>query len=85
MRVNRSCLGIVTCLLFAGSGAQAAGPQPSRKAPAAQRSMNCDAYGPGFVRVQGSDTCIKVGGRVRVEGWFTPGKNAVSPNVAPGR
>ncbi|MBN9082722.1 MAG: hypothetical protein BGP04_00860 [Rhizobiales bacterium 62-17] len=85
MRVSQGCLGAVTCLLLVGTAAQAAGPQPSRKAPAAERTASCEAYGPGFVRVQGSDTCIKVGGRVRVEGWFTPSKNAVSPSAAPAR
>jgi hypothetical protein len=27
----------------------------------------CAAYGAGFVKVEGSSTCIKVGGSVRVE------------------
>jgi len=27
----------------------------------------CAKYGPGFVKVQGSDTCIKVGGSIDVE------------------
>ena len=29
---------------------------------------SCAAYGPGFVKVAGSDTCVKVGGAVSVEG-----------------
>lgn len=28
----------------------------------------CAAYGPGFVKVDGSDTCVKLGGAVRVDG-----------------
>jgi hypothetical protein len=27
----------------------------------------CAAYGPGFVRVAGSETCVKIGGAVSVE------------------
>ncbi|MBU6461839.1 MAG: porin [Bradyrhizobium sp.] len=28
------------------------------------RSHVCAAYGPGFVKVDGSDTCVKVGGSI---------------------
>ena len=31
------------------------------------RSNVCAAYGPGFVAVNGGDTCVKVGGSVSVE------------------
>jgi len=27
----------------------------------------CAAFGPGFVKVEGTDTCVKVGGAVRVD------------------
>ncbi|MBU6457733.1 MAG: hypothetical protein KGK01_12190 [Bradyrhizobium sp.] len=30
------------------------------------RSHACAAYGPGFVAVDGSDTCVKVGGSISV-------------------
>ena len=37
-------------------------------APPRQTVHNpCAAYGPGFVKVEGSSTCVKVGGSVRVE------------------
>jgi hypothetical protein len=29
---------------------------------------SCAAYGPGFVKVEGSDTCVKIGGNVDLEG-----------------
>jgi hypothetical protein len=35
--------------------------------PTALASDHCTAYGPGFTSVEGSDTCIRIGGRVRVE------------------
>ena len=31
------------------------------------RSHACAAYGPGFVAVDGTDTCVKVGGSVSAE------------------
>lgn len=66
------------CLFGLAPVAAAGTSQPSRKAAAKpQRVGGCEAYGAGFVRVQGSDTCVKIGGRVRVETWFTPSKNAV--------
>jgi hypothetical protein len=27
----------------------------------------CAAYGPGFIKVEGSDTCVKVGGNIDIE------------------
>ena len=48
--------------------------QPATSAPLAKtlplkgaRSVNsCAAYGPGFVKVDGTDTCVKIGGSVSV-------------------
>ena len=40
-----------------------------RLPPAKSTAGNpCAAFGPGFVKVQGTDTCIKVGGSVDVGG-----------------
>jgi Porin subfamily len=53
--------------------AQQTGDQKSGKAPAsgkllplkgAARSNSCAEYGAGFVKVEGSDTCVKLGGYV---------------------
>jgi len=45
---------------------------PPRQAPAksqpAARVKSCGAYGAGFVNIPGTDTCVKVGGWVSVEG-----------------
>jgi len=42
---------------------------PDRLPPAKSTAGNpCAAFGPGFVKVQGTDTCIKVGGSVDVGG-----------------
>jgi len=40
---------------------------PDRLPPAKSTAGNpCAAFGPGFVKVQGTDTCVKVGGGVDV-------------------
>ncbi|MBS0531066.1 MAG: hypothetical protein JSS22_16985 [Proteobacteria bacterium] len=40
---------------------------PAKKAgSSAQKS--CPEFGPGFVRVEGSSSCVKVGGGISVEG-----------------
>lgn len=44
-------------------------PTKAKPAPAdaAQAGRPCPAYGPGFVRVEGSSLCVRVGGAVRAE------------------
>jgi hypothetical protein len=53
-------------------------PNPPSKWPAphgapkshtsAQTKKSCKQFGPGFVNVPGTDTCVKIGGWVTVEG-----------------
>ena len=38
-------------------------PLPLKGAGAAN---SCAAYGPGFVKVEGTDTCVKIGGAVSI-------------------
>jgi porin-like protein len=42
-------------------------PKKTTPAPRETRGNPCAAYGAGFVRVEGTTTCVKVGGTVRVE------------------
>jgi hypothetical protein len=44
-------------------------PAKAKPAPAeaSQTGRPCPAYGPGFVRVEGSSLCVRVGGAVRAE------------------
>jgi len=42
--------------------------QSDAKAKPAGRLKTCSAYGAGFVNLPGTDTCVKVGGWVTVEG-----------------
>lgn len=39
------------------------------------RSKPCPEYGPGFVRMAGSSTCVKFGGKVEFELSTRPGRN----------
>ena len=63
-------------ILVALGGASAA-DLPSRKVAPVEYVRVCDTYGAGFYWIPGTDTCLKVGGRVRVDTWYTPAKNAV--------
>jgi hypothetical protein len=76
MTFTKSLLLGSTAALLAAAGAQAA-DLPSRKAAPVEYVRVCDAYGAGFYWIPGTDTCLKVGGRVRVDTWYTPAKNAV--------
>jgi hypothetical protein len=57
---------------------------PSRKSAPVEYVRVCDAYGAGFYWIPGTDTCLKVGGRVRIDTWYTPAKNAVRLRSAGG-
>jgi Porin subfamily len=43
-------------------------PQP------ALRTKACSAFGAGFVQIPGTDTCVKIGGFVTVEGGVKHGR-----------
>ena len=58
-------------------GAQAA-DLPSKKAAPATYVKICDAYGAGFFYIPGSDTCVRLGGYVRAEYQYVPGKDVIN-------
>jgi len=39
---------------------------PSKLAPAKRSVNGCAAYGAGFAKVDGTDTCVKIGGAVSI-------------------
>jgi hypothetical protein len=43
-------------------------PEPAAKAQPEKRVNTCAEYGAGFVRVEGTGTCVKVGGYMRMQG-----------------
>ena len=64
-------------VLTAAASAQAA-DLPSRKAAPVEYVKICDAYGAGFFFIPGTDTCIRIGGYVRAEYEYAPGKAILS-------
>jgi len=48
---------------------------PSKKAAPATYVKICDAYGAGFFYIPGTETCLKVGGRVRYDAGYAPKGN----------
>ncbi len=71
---------LAALLSLSGEAVQAASPGQSLLSPStpaatvapaaktrAPRADSCAAYGPGFVKLQGTDTCVKVGGAASVE------------------
>ena len=73
----RKSLLVIAALLLPGFGALAQQPglQKSEKAAASGKTLplkgassasSCAAYGPGFVKVEGSDTCVQVGGSISI-------------------
>jgi hypothetical protein len=61
-------------LLVALASSAAADPLPPQKVDRqavkppirAPQANPCTAFGPGFVRVEGSDTCVKLGGGIGI-------------------
>ncbi len=71
MKLAKSLLLGSATAFVAVAGANAA-DLPSKKAAPVNYVKVCDAYGAGFYTIPGTDTCIKVGGRVRADYAFVP-------------
>ncbi|MCU4181960.1 porin [Bosea sp. BH3] len=69
MKLVKSLLLGSAAGIAAVAGAQAA-DLPSRKAAPVEYVRVCTAYGAGFFYIPGTDTCLRVGGRVRAEYTF---------------
>jgi len=65
---------VVAVLSVSMAAAQSSGaPKPDKAAPPSRllpvkgATVNaCAAYGPGFAKVDGTDTCVKIGGAVSI-------------------
>lgn len=66
MKLVKSLLLGTAAGFAAVAGAQAA-DLPSRKAAPVEYVRVCSAYGAGFFYIPGTDTCLRVGGRIRAE------------------
>ncbi|SCX89457.1 porin [Microvirga guangxiensis] len=72
MKLVKSLLLGSVAGLAAVAGAQAA-DLPAKKAAAVEYVRVCSTYGAGFFYIPGTDTCLRVGGRVRAEyRYFEP-------------
>jgi hypothetical protein len=69
MKLVKSLLLGSAAGIAAVAGAQAA-DLPSRKAAPVEYVRVCSAYGAGFFYIPGTDTCLRVGGRMRAEYTF---------------
>lgn len=69
MKLVKSLLLGSAAGIAAVAGAQAA-DLPSRKAAPVEYVRVCSAYGAGFFYIPGTDTCLRVGGRVRAEARY---------------
>ena len=78
MKLVKSLLLGSAAGLAAVAGAQAA-DLPSKKAAPVEYVRVCSAFGSGFFFIPGTDTCLRIGGRVRAEYryaetlWSAPG------------
>ncbi|WP_445505396.1 porin, partial [Microvirga sp. G4-2] len=66
MKLVKSLLLGSVAGLAAVAGAQAA-DLPAKKAAAVEYVRVCSTYGAGFFYIPGTETCLRVGGRVRAE------------------
>ena len=72
-----------TVLFASAPGITAAAETLARPPPGAVSANPCAAHGPGFARVAGSETCVKIGGHIRVEaGVSSHGPVRSGPNVS---
>src|SRR5438445_6894926 len=71
MNLGKSLLLGTAAALLAASGAQAA--DLPVKAKAVEYVKVCSLYGAGFWYIPGTDTCIKIGGYLRVDTTFNGG------------
>jgi len=73
MTITKSILlGSATALLAVASASAA--DLPSRKSAPVEYVKVCTAYGAGFFFIPGTDTCLRIGGRVRADYAYVPAK-----------
>jgi hypothetical protein len=76
MKMVKSALLGTAAGLVAVAGAQAA-DMPVKAAPV-QYVKICSLYGDGFYYIPGTDTCLKMGGYVRVQAEYNAGQGGIS-------
>ena len=72
MRIDLVLIGLAVLSASSASAQQSRDPKPDKPVvtlplrPAKSAANPCAEYGPGFVRIEGSSTCIKIGGSISV-------------------
>lgn len=82
MRLNAALL--VACAALPGQVMAAGADLPPGKAGSKGFATTCAGYGPGFVPVAGSNTCVRISGHVRVEYGWGKGSLGGAHNAEPG-
>lgn len=81
--MRTACFVIVASLLPAVAVAQQGERRNFQTPPSAwktlpskttARSNPCASFGPGFVKVEGTDTCVKLGGAISVDAGISGGR-----------
>ena len=80
MKLAKSLLLGSSTAFVAVAGANAA-DLPSKKAAPVNYVKVCDAYGAGFFNIPGTETCVKLGGRVRADYAFSNAQDLVATNA----
>ena len=61
---------VIAAMTVAGGLASAKTKPPPKRDEPRQTATGCESIGEGYVKVPGSDTCVKVSGSARSEGAF---------------
>jgi len=70
MQIRQFALGVVAVFAFM-SAARAEDAIVPNEFEQQQAASACDAYGTGFAKLPGTDTCVKVSGKVSYEKRFS--------------
>ncbi len=59
---------VLACMIFSmGASAAADEAIPSREPPESTEADGCRHFGPGYFKLAGTETCIKIGGSIRFD------------------
>ena len=74
----RGLIGLLAVLAVSGLAVATARELPRREPE--RKTTGCEAMGEGFVKLEGTETCIRLGGSVRSEFSTTSGGSVFLPS-----